>query len=223
LKGRQLGLILSFDTKLKEVTDPQFINYRNRSITLTPVDCATKLKDQQDYLICELGRKPDLDFVCCDESGNATTVNAAAEEAFHDLCNPGAVGVFRYHPDNKYSGWTTNLVGTQGYAHDLPDDETSGVSFRAQIPEEGRMYVLIHELGHYFGLTHVDGFDRIMVSGEEGQGDFWTWKAPFNFILFHGGPRFIFTEAKRVWNFILTNFPADCLARGHSEPPPVIL
>lgn len=220
VKGRQLGLLLDFDTTLREVTDHQFMNYRNEAFNIVPVDCSTKQKDQQDFLICELGRTPDTDFLCCDIDAAATNVAGSPDAAAHDLCKPVAVGVFRYAPDNPWSGWTTNLVGTQGYAHDLADELTSGVSFRAQIPEEGRMYVLIHELGHYFGLTHVDGFDRIMVSGESGQGSFWTVRAFPNFILLHGGPRFIFTEAKRVWNFILKNFPAECLAPGHAEPAP---
>jgi hypothetical protein len=215
-KGRQLGLILSFDTKLTEVTDPKFINYSESAIIVQPIDCATKAKAQVDYLICELGRKPDKDFVCCDAALQATTVAAAPMEALHDLCKPVAVGVFRY-TNKQRSGFANNVIGTTGYAHDLADSITSGVSFRAQIPDEVRKWVLIHELGHYFSLTHVDGFDRLMVSGEPGQGSVWTWDAIPN-SLWHGGPRFIFTEAKRVWDFILTNFPTECLA-----PPPVIL
>jgi hypothetical protein len=214
-KGRQLGLILSFDARLKEVTDPQFMNYREAAINPLPVNCRTKLKDQADYLICELGRRPKSDFVCCDAALQPSTVAGSPADALRDLCGPVAVGVFSY-PKNKLSGFTSNLIGTSGFPHDLSASIASGVSFRAQIPEEFRKWVLIHELGHYFALTHVDGFDRIMVSGEEGQGSLWTWKAiPNSF--WHGGPRFIYTEAERVWNFILTNFPTECLA------PPIIL
>jgi len=97
------------------------------------------------------------------------------------------------------------------------------------IPDEIRRYVLIHELGHYYGLTHVDGFDRMMVSGEEGQGDWWTWKSIPN-SLFFGGPRFVFSETQRVWDFILTKIPVeyfmnppDCFKKDDVPPPPVIL
>jgi hypothetical protein len=87
--------------------------------------------------------------------------------------------------------------------------DTSGVSFVDDIPDEMRKYVLIHELGHYYGLCHVDGFDRIMVSGNETQGDWFTWgsllKTPF-----YGGPRFTLGEGKRVWDYILANFPEAC-------------
>lgn len=209
-KGRQLGLLLSFDPKLKEVTDPQFMNYRTLSILPDPFDCTKYLKSQSDYLICELGRKTDELHHCCSEAMLQTDVPADPDGAKADLCHPVAVGVFGYVPGNKKSGQTSNLIGTTGYDHDLHKSSTSGVSFRAQIPEEARKYVLIHELGHYFGLTHVDGFDRIMVSGEEDQGTLWTVQAFFNTPL-HGGPRFIHTEAKRVWNFILTNFPDVCI------------
>lgn len=218
-KGRQLGLILSFDAKLKEVTDPQFINYKGGSaINALPIDCATKAKDQLDYLICELGRRPDKDFVCCDAAFQRTDVIASPDEALHDLCKPVAVGVFLYTVKQR-SGLAHNLIGTTGHDHDLRDSISSGVSFRAQIPEEIRKWVLIHELGHYFSLTHVDGFDRLMVSGEEGQGDVLTWDSIPN-TFWHGGPRFTYTEAKRVWDFILTNFPPECLAPGTG---PVIL
>jgi len=220
-KGRQLGLILSFDAKLKEVTDPQFINYKTRAIVVEPIDCATKPKAQVDYLICELGRRPDTDFVCCDAAFQRTDVTASPDEALHDLCKPVAVGVFRY-TDKQRSGYANNLIGTTGYDHNLANSITSGVSFRAQIPEEIRQWVLIHELGHYFSLTHVDGFDRIMVSGEPGQGDVFTWDSIPN-TFWHGGPRFIYTEAQRVWDFILTNFPADCLAGTDTDTGGVIL
>ena len=209
-KGRQLGLIFSFDARLKEVTDPKFLNYSETAIILMPVNCATQAKAQADYLICELARQPKSDFVCCDAALQATTVTGSPTNALHDLCAPVAVGVFRYTKNNR-SGYTSNLIGTSGYDHDLSASVTSGVSFRAQIPDEVRKWVLIHELGHYFGLTHVDGFDRLMVSGEEGQGSAWSWDSIPNTV-WHGGPRFIYTEAKRVWSFILTNFPTECLA-----------
>jgi hypothetical protein len=225
--GRQLGLLLTFDVKLREVTDPQFLYLKNTAIIPDPpVDCRTKPKSQADYLICELGRHPTKNFCCCDSAFQPTTITASLDGMRHDLCAPVAVGIFGY-PTTEHSGWTYNSIGTTGHGGftppgtDLHASLASGVSFRAQIPDEVRQYVLIHELGHYFGLTHTQGeskltasgFDRIMVSGE---GSVVTVKAGGNFFL-HGGPRFIYVEAKEVWEFILTNFPTECLA------PPIIL
>lgn len=85
----------------------------------------------------------------------------------------------------------------------------SGVSFVDDIPDEVRKYILIHELGHYYGLCHVDGLDRIMVTGQSSQGDKLTWGTIPN-TLIHGGPRFTHSEAKQAWDFILANFREEC-------------
>lgn len=179
--GRQLGLLLSFDRKDKEVTDERYINYSPAS--------------QSDFLIKELGRRDKR----VDPAG-----------ALEDLCSPVAVEVFGF-TDRALRGLTDNLIGTTTCAaHNLDADNDSGVSFIDDIPDEIRRYVLIHELGHYVGLCHVDGFERVMVSGKPGQGDVFTWKTLPNLFL-HGGPRFIYTEAQRAWRFIITNFPDSCL------------
>lgn len=214
-KGRQLGLIFSFEKRLKEVTDPQFMSLKPSAILPADpaqIDCSSKPKPkaQADLLICELGRRSEIPFVCCPWAGSRADLPADRNGAFADLCVPVAAGVFNY-PNSSLSGLATNLVGTSGTDHDLEDGITSGVTFRAQLPERVRQYVLIHELGHYFGLTHVDGFDRLMVSGAEGQGELFTGTSICKFI-WHGGPRFTYVEAERVWDFILTNFPTSCLA-----------
>jgi hypothetical protein len=129
-------------------------------------------------------------------------------QGFMQLCSPVAVAVFGF-ADRIQRGLTNNLVGTDWciFGRNLNASDTSGVSFIDDIPDSIRKYVLIHELGHYFGLCHVDGFDRIMVSGApppkpglRGQGDLWTvwaaWALPNLFV--HGGPRFIYTEAQHA-------------------------
>jgi hypothetical protein len=182
-KGRQLGLILSFNRKDVQVFHEDFINYTSGV--------------QPRFLKDELGRIDEDD-------------NAAA--AFRDLCNPVAVGVFGFTNRIK-RGQATNLVGTTTCKkNNLSDMDTSGVSFVDDIPDELRKYILIHELGHYYGLCHVDGFDRIMVSGEASQGKKLTWGAIPN-TLIHGGPRFILDEGKQAWDYILANFPDECFVR----------
>jgi hypothetical protein len=211
-KGRQLGLKIDFRRDDKEVTDPQFINYNRTPINpATPeplVDCATKNKGQTDFLICELGRHPKSDFKCCTYGQQDQMITGSLDQARADLCSPAAIAVFGF-TDKTTRGLASNLIGTSHCGdRDLRASMASGVSFIDDIPDEIRKYVLIHELGHYYGLCHVDGFDRMMVPGTD-EGSLWTWKAPFN-TLVHGGPRFIFRESQRVWDFILTNFPLSC-------------
>jgi hypothetical protein len=220
-KGRQLGLLLDFKSQDKEVTDADYINYRGDAINFVPIDCSTYRKGQVDFLIRELGRHPKSDFEYCDDAQQVRKVTGSPAAAQFELCSPVAVAVFGF-TDKLQRGLTSNLIGTTTCAdHNLPSRVVSGVSFIDDIPDELRKYVLIHELGHYFGLCHVDGFDRIMVSGKEGQGDLWTWDSVPN-IFWHGGPRFIYVEAQRVWDFILPNFAPTCLA-PEVEPSPTVI
>jgi len=209
-KGRQLGLRISFKREDKEVIDPQFINYNRFPINLgADVDCSTKQKGQMDYLICELGRRPKSDFTCCPYGQQPQMITGSPDEARAELCSPVAVAVFGFI-DKTSRGLASNLIGTTHCGdRNLSASIASGVSFIDDIPDEMRKYVLIHELGHYYGLCHVDGFDRMMVSGKGDQGSLWTGDAIPNTLL-HGGPRFIFRESQRVWDFILTNFPLSC-------------
>ena len=195
-KGRQLGLILNPVVDEIEVKEARYINY--------------SAGVQRRFLVEELKRKDeDTDRV----------------GAFRDLCSPVAVAVFGF-TDLTERGVGTNLVGTGtrcGGPRDLPDANTSGVSFIDDIPDALRKYVLIHELGHYFGLCHVDGFDRIMTTAKEGQGTPWTKSAAF-WAFLHGGARFTHDEAKLVWNFVLDNFPLECFGlETNDEQEPVIL
>ena len=220
-KGRQLGLRLDFKREDKEVIDPEYINYKGQAINIVPIDCLTYKKSQIDYLIGELGRHPKADFEYCNYAQQPTMVTGSLAEAYTELCSPVAVAVFGF-TDKTSRGLASNLIGTTAcYDHNLDPSIVSGVSFIDDIPDEVRKYVLVHELGHYFGLCHVAGFDRIMVSGKPGQGGLWTWDSIPN-IFFHGGPRFTYAEAQRVWDFILTNFPPTCLA-PELEPSPTVL
>ena len=125
-------------------------------------------------------------------------------DALEELCNPVAVGMMTI---KGHSGYATNLMDTEC---ELRAHKTSGVTVVDVQPDMFRKYVLIHELGHYFGLCHTAGFDRIMVSGAESEPSFWSWDAIPNFIL-HSGPVFTFGEAKQAWRYIINNFPVQCL------------
>ena len=140
---------------------------------------------QENFLVDVVGRKTGAD-------------------ALEELCNPVAVGMMTI---KGHSGYATNLMDTECV---LKAHKTSGVTIVDVQPDVFRKYVLIHELGHYFGLCHVAGFDRLMVSGADSEPSFWSWDAVPNFIL-HSGPVFTFGEAKQAWRYIINNFPVQCL------------
>lgn len=182
--GRRLGLILSFHNQEIEVLDPKYMVHWTQFLN-------------DEFLSKELGR---------------TRWSVDPVKAAMQLCSPVAVAVFGFE-NRTQVGQTSNPFGTtECAAHNQIASDTSGVSFCDGIPDEIRRYVLIHELGHYFGLCHVDGFSRIMVSGEPGQGDWLTWRAVWE-SLAYGGPRFTVEEGMQAWRFILNHFPVACLTR----------
>jgi len=145
--------------------------------------------------------------------------------AIGDLCTPVAVGVFRY--TDGLRGLTACLQGSIcQQTHDA-----SGLTFIDNKPDIVWKYVTIHELGHYFGLCHVAGIDRIMFTpkGPNGESlDWWevlkksfTWWTLPRLLLLKGEPVFILEEGMQAWDYIIDNFPARCLG-SKAEPPPVI-
>ena len=181
--------MLSFDVHDHEVTEPNHMFF-NAGL-------------QALFMQREMGRTSETD-----------DPRAAKQQ----LCSPLAAGVFRFS-DGIKRGNTNNLYGTTVCppAVQLLDADVSGVAFIDDIPDEIRRYVLIHELGHYFGLCHVDGFHHIMVSGKDGQGDAFTWDT-LPSLFFTGGPWFELWEAKQAWDFILDHFSEACLV-GAALPP----
>src|SRR5204863_7291462 len=123
----------------------------------------------------------------------------------NDLCTPVAVGVFRY--TDGLRGITACLEGSScQQAHDA-----SGVTFIDNKPDLVWKYVPIHELGHYFGLCHVAGVERIMFTpkGPNGESLNWwevikrgfTWSTLPKFLLTKGEPTFTLHEAMQAWDY----------------------
>ena len=93
------------------------------------------------------------------------------------------------------------------------NDGGTGALYRHALPNWVRTWVPIHELGHTFGLCHVDGLDRIMVNPKDHS--WWSgWLIP-EYLCFSGEPQFSHDEARKVWDYIIANFPIDCLANRH--------
>ena len=124
-----------------------------------------------------------------------------------DLCHPVVAGVFRY--TDELRGLANTLHGTRC---GLTGRNTSGATFIDNRPDQVWKYVPIHELGHYFGLCHTDGVDRIMFSPR--QNTWWRgWLIPravLNVYL-NGEPTFTLSEAMDVWSYIVEHFAPQCL------------
>lgn len=187
-KSRELGLMLGLEEDRVEVTRPDQIVH--------PGFDTSRAGDSLDgFLIDVLDR---------------TDKNVSDDRATAELCHPVGAGVFRY--TDSLRGLAANLRGS---ACGLSGSDTSGVTFIDNIPDHVWKYVLIHELGHYFGLCHVDGFDRIMVSTKEKSA--WSWSLIPNWVYLKGEPFFTLDEAKQTWDFIVEHFPPECLGAG--DPP----
>jgi hypothetical protein len=69
-------------------------------------------------------------------------------------------------------------------------------------------WVLIHELGHYFGLNHEghDGAHLIMFTNAEGEGlDPVTGETVAELVFFTGEPRFNIEDARNTWSWLIQN------------------
>jgi len=187
-KGRELGIMLSFDTATVQVTEAAHIVQHGFDTT----DSDTRLVDFLERIIGRKGKAADR------------------PGAFGELCHPVAVGIFAY--TDGLRGLTSTLEPS---ACGLSGADASGLTFIDNQPDEIWKYVPIHELGHYFGLCHVDGLDRIMYSSR--QKSWWSWWVIPNWLYLQGEPIFVLDEAKAAWDFIVANFPASCL--GDKETP----
>ncbi|MFE7394440.1 hypothetical protein [Streptomyces sp. NPDC057582] len=192
-KGRELALMLSFDRTTVPVTEAPHIVHNG-------FDTGIANSSLSEFLIEVIGRT--------DKTADDTAARA-------ELCHPVVVGVFRY--TDTLRGLAGNLRRS---ACGLSAQDASGAAFIDNTPDEIWKYVPIHELGHYFGLCHVDGLDRIMFSAR--QNTWWRgWLLPrlaWSAFL-RGEPSFVFDEAKAVWDYIVANFNAECLgARSQRSP-----
>lgn len=192
LKGREIGLMPQWDRQLKEVTLPHHIKHKG-------FDTGVADSNLVRFLIDVIGRKDAQ----ADEPG------ARAE-----LCLPVAVGVFRY--TDTLRGITACLKGSSCQQ----SHRASGLTYIDNKPDIVWKYVPIHELGHYFGLCHVDGVDRIMYSSRNNSWFDW-WTLP-KLLYTKGEPSFTLDEGKQTWDYIVEHFPARCLG-GNEEPGPIIL
>jgi hypothetical protein len=192
--------------ELQEVTRPEHINHKG-------FDTGVAASSLTRFLIDVIKRHAKVR----DASNNVIDET----DALRDLCTPVAVGVFRY--TDSLRGIAACLKGSS--CQNLHN--ASGATFIDNKPDIIWKYVPIHELGHYFGLCHVDGVDRIMYSPREHKGWWNKLKGAFNLwtvpklVFTKGEPSFTLGEAKQAWDYIVEHFPAQCLG-GNAESPEIL-
>lgn len=189
-KGVQLGLMLSWDRDTREVTQPDHIVQHGYDL-----DAEFALAR---FLVEVIGRTDRTD------AGAQTppTLEAAEAAAKSELCHPVVVGVF------KYTDTLRGLADALEASTCQRRHNASGAAFLDNFPDAVWKYVPIHELGHTFGLCHVDGIDRIMVSTRDHS--WWSWSLLWSWCL-RGEPYFTFGEAVSTWDYILDHFAPECL------------
>jgi len=175
--------------------------------------------NQQDVLLTEPSQ------VRADPSGVGVVNNLAnppfnrppynSPDAVSVLCSPIVFGTFLFQ-DNSYAGYSACLRQSKCVENAQPPGPVggTGAEYRDRLPDWAFQYVPIHELGHTFGLCHVNGLDRIMVSTRDHS--WWSWRLLPEYLCFSGEPQFVYDEAKAVWDYIIANFPTDCLTNKQS-------
>lgn len=190
LKARHLGLILSWTVEDMAATSPTQVMHPGTT------------GGNRELLVDRLGR---------------ATVSTNSSAAVADLCRPACALTVLYA--GCETGGPSCLRGLASLtfapaacpdsSDNLTADGFSGVTFRDNVSDFVFKYVLAHELGHYFGLCHVDGVDRVMYTAA-GKSIF-SWSMIPELYL-SAEPRFTIDEARRAWDYIVANLGTACLS-----------
>jgi hypothetical protein len=138
--------------------------------------------------------------------------------AISELCEPLVIGVFRYQ-DESLNGLSAHLFDATCVSGDrFRGDGATAASFKDRLPDFVWQWVPIHELGHTFGLCHVDGLDHIMYTAAPAENkSWWDWSVLPNYLLVSGEPGFTLEEQKKTWDYIIANFSPECLLANPSR------
>lgn len=121
-----------------------------------------------------------------------------------DLSKLPSLALFWYD-DKSLTGLTSwfrppsvgTTAGRPAYSH------KSGVSYRDRQPEWLFQWVLVHEMGHYWGLDHAghNGYEFVMYSPRESTSSV-TWNTAGEYLAMSGEPRFTLDDARTTWAWI---------------------
>ncbi len=141
------------------------------------------------------------------QQGMMRTIFGRTGTARDDLSILPTVSHFHYVPNaagSELFGLTSwfRPSGTVAVPAGNPESiaMASGVTYRNRTPDYVFRWVLIHEMGHYLGLDHIDGtrwLDEIMYSTATGGSV--SAGGVFEYLALGGEPRFTSADATAAW------------------------
>ena len=138
-----------------------------------------------------------------------------------ELSMPMTIGAFGFD-DGSLRGISSLFAtascieaNSDGSPASLNGEGITGTAFRYVKPDIGFKYTVIHELGHTFGLCHVNGLLRIMFTNAMGQKkSIWSWPSAWQYWTNGVEAGFTLEEGKKAWDYIVANFaPAQLQVR----------
>jgi hypothetical protein len=135
-----------------------------------------------------------------------------------EICQPTTIGVFGFVQSDAMgeSRWLAGYRCLEPGANGSPTNSAWGITgafFRNRKPDLFFKYTAIHEMGHTFGLCHVDGLLRIMWSPIKTT-TWATWSLIWHWYTSGSEARFTLDEGERVWDYIVANAsPQDLMTR----------
>lgn len=143
--------------------------------------------------------------------------NSPDPAATAELCQPVVIGAFGFTEAgamgiSAHLANSTCLEAAPDGSTRFPGEGITGSAIRNRKPDLFFKYTAIHEMGHTFGLCHVDGLLRIMWTRAEGEKkSYWSWSALWQYYTNGLEAGFTFDEGKKTWDYIVANFAPDCL------------
>jgi hypothetical protein len=143
---------------------------------------------------------------------NRTSTATDAAAATGELGMPMAIGSFGF-TEATAMGISAHLADATCIEPDdmgstaFPGEGITGAAFRYRRPDLAFKYTAIHELGHTFGLCHVNGLLRIMFTNAPGANkSIWSWASAWQYWTNGVEAGFTLEEGKKTWEYIVANF-----------------